>query len=178
MVPDNAFAEQDYCSSCYRYRRERVQQTVIHCLNCHSTRCGDCAIDACRKCGWPYCNECRDNHLCSRDSILNIHRNLVCRIEGCNRPQKMGLGLVYCELCNKRECLAESKCISSIRSTRCPCCKGKDACGECASLKVIGSRVEKSGLPNGVQLVTPRPLLGWCCHNFTPMAPPLDIGET
>ena len=133
MVPDNAFADQDYCSSCYWYRTERVQQTVIHCHRCHSTRCENSVIDACRKCGWPYCRNCG---------------------------------------------LPESQCISSIRSTNCPCCCGKDACDKCASWKVIGSRVEKSGLPNGVQLVTPRPLLGWCCHNFTPMAPPLDIGET
>ena len=133
MVPDNAFADQDYCSSCYWYRTERVQQTVIHCHRCHSTRCENSVIDACRKCGWPYCRNCG---------------------------------------------LPESQCISSIRSTSCPCCCGKDACDKCASWKIIGSRVEKSGLPNGVQLVTPRPLLGWCCHKFTPMAPPLDIGET
>ena len=177
MVADNPFAKQDYCSSCYEYRRA-VQQTVIHCLNCHSTRCEDCAIDACRKCGWPYCNECRDNHLCFRDSILRSYPHLVCRVEGCYRPQEMGLGIVYCELCNQRECLTGSECISCIRSTSCPCCWGRDACGECASWKVIGSRVEKSRIPNGLQVVTPRPIYGWCCHNFMPMTPPLDHGET
>ena len=178
MIPFNVFAIRDHCASCDRRAamRNRLgdaatpQQTVIRCHYCNSTRCEKCCIDACRNCGWPCCNLCRhiDDHPCERDSILGRYPQLVCRAEGCYRPQKMGLGIVYCELCNQRECLAGNRCIASIHSAACPCCSNKDVCGECASWKVRGSRVKTILLPNGLRVVTPRVSYGWCCHNYMP----------
>ena len=121
-----------------------------------------------------YCSSCdRYRRRRFQQTVIPCHYCHSTRCENCVIDACRNCGWPYCRNCG----LAGSQCISSIRSTSCPCCWSKDACGECASWKVIGSRIEKSRLPNGLQVVTPRPIYGWCCHNFMPMTPPLDHGE-